>query len=334
MAGEVPTFGEAELWRVSEALGLQTPVSVVVIIGGAAKLDSQPSASSADTEALATLRADIERTFVDALRPAVRQTAAVVLTGGTDAGVMRIAGRALADAAALIGVVPGRMVTGDDRMADLDKNHSAAVLTDGATWGSETEVLFELAELLTGGTAPGVVLLANGGDVSFEEARRFLRGGWPIVTVTRSGGAAQDLMESVSKSEPGTEWGDLHQADVEALARDRVLARRQLVWRLHPDELLKTAWATFASYDEQADSLKAAALRTRRWLTGLSSLLLVAITATVQFAVLDWTTAEGEVDPGLGNEWLRSGLPALLDLLKWTVLALPIGIAVAVMTLV
>ena len=267
----------------------------------------------------------------ESLRAAVLQTRAVVLTGGTDAGVMRLAGKTLAGAAsALIGVVPAKMVKGDSPEAVLDANHTAVVLTSGARWGSETEVLFQVAEAVTGGTAPGVVVLANGGAVSFEEARRFLRGGWPIVTVTGSGGAAQNLIDAVSTSKEVSRWGDLEQADVESLAQDRSMARRQLVWRLHADEMLKSAWATFAAYDLKAKLLKRSAKRTRWVLTGLSSLLLVAVTATVQLAALGWTLADGSLDPSLDSEWLRSVLAVVLTVSKWTVLALPIGIAVAV----
>lgn len=327
---DVPTFDETDLARVVAELNLQTPVPVAVVIGGASNLDRPDPASPTDEDAGAPIRAVIEDLFIDALRPAVRQTGAVVLTGGTDAGVMRIAGRTIGDAAtALIGVVPRLMVDGRDRTVKLETNHSAAVLTSGARWGSETETLFDLAERITGGTAPGVVVLANGGDVSLEEARRFLRGGWPILTVHGSGGASEDLLRAASNAEPDARWGDLHQADVEDLSSDRVLARRQLVWRMHNDELLKAAWTAFASYDERAETLKASARRTRWWLTGVSSLLLILITSSVQFAAVGWMTPAGELAQNLRPAWLNSALPPLLHVLKWAVLVLPVGAAVA-----
>lgn len=322
-------FTEADLPTLPEDLGLASPLPVVVIIGGASNLD-EPSDEMPDGEDLEAIRESIERTFLEALRPAVRQTGAVVLTGGTEAGVMRIAGEALSDAAsALIGVVPAEMV-GDPPKAVLDKNHTAAVLTSGVRWGSETETLFDLAERISGGTAPGIVVLANGGGVSLEEARRFLRGGWPILTVPKSGGAADRLIDAVEEAKTESEWGDLKDADVEELAEDHLLARRQLLWRLHPDELLKSAWATFASYDLKATELKRSAKRTRVVLTGLSVALLVAITAIVQIAALGWVSGDGALDPDLRATWLGSTLPVALTLLKWTVLALPVGIAVAV----
>lgn len=324
------TVTEEDIDSLREALGLLTPVPVVVVIGGATALDSLPEPDGEGDAQRPTVRETIERIFGESLRPAVSDAGAVVLTGGTDAGVMRMAGHLLADAAhALVGVAPRLMVTGDHAEALLDTNHTAAVLTSGTRWGAETEFLFRLAELLTGGAAPGVVVLANGGNVSFEEARRFLRGGWPILTVSGSGGAAADLISKVQGAQHDSQWGDLHQADVEELARDSTQARRQLTWRLHDDELLKSAWVTFAAYDLKANALKTASLRSRWLLTGLSSLLLVAITATIQFATLGWTGPDGDVAPEERSAWLGSVLPPVLMVSKWLVLSLPLGIAVA-----
>lgn len=322
-------FPEAEFSSVPDQLNLHGPLPVVVIIGGASNLD-RPSDNRVDEAELKRIRDSIEKIMMEALRPAVLQGHAVVLSGGTDTGVMRLAGLTLADAAsALIGVVPATKVTGDRPEAHLDANHTAAVLTSGLRWGSETEVLFNMAEALTGGVAPGVVVLANGGPVSFEEARRFLRGGWPILSVSGSGGAAQELLDAVKHSDRSSRWGDLLRADVEPLDQDPSTARRQLMWRLHEDGLLKSAWATFASYDEKARLLKDSSKRTRQLLTGLSSALLVAVTMTVQLAVLGWTAPGGLVSPHINTDRMRSVLSVVLTVSKWAVLAIPIGIAVA-----
>lgn len=329
-AGGPLIFREGEHASLPSALGLQLPVPVVVVIGGAARLDPSPTDGVQPDPRVQQYRALIERTLADALRPVVKDRTAVVLTGGTAAGIMKMAGELLGEeAAALIGVVPAVKLAGDQPEALLDKNHSAAVLTTGARWGSETEFLFQLAEWLTGGTAPGVAVLANGGDVSFEEARRFLRGGWPIMTISESGKAADELIAAVKESRHDSKWGDLHQADVEELGDDLTLVRRQFAWRLHGDELLKSAWGTFGAYDRKANLLKRSARRSRWLLTGLSSILLVVVTATIQFATLGWTKPDGAVEAGAGPAWLSSLLPIALTISKWIVLALPLGIAVA-----
>ena len=321
---------ESQLASLPGALSLQIPVPVVVVIGGAGGLDPPLDGAAELPPRVQRYRDLIESTFADALRPVVRDRKAVVLTGGTAAGVMKMAGELLAhEAAAVIGVVPASKVQGDKSKAVLDDNHSAAVLTGGSRWGSETEFLFHLAETLTGGTAPGVVVLANGGPVSFEEARRFLRGGWPIMAVGESGEAADDLIKAARADRHDSQWGDLHQADVETLGQDAAVVRRQFAWRLHDDELLKSAWGTFGAYDRKAKQLKRSAQRSRWMLTGLSSILLVAITATVQFTTLGWLNPDGSVRPGAGPAWLDMVLPAALTVSKWVVLALPLGIAVA-----
>lgn len=319
---------EANVATLPQLLNLSVPLPVVVLIGGAGNLDK--AKDSRDEQALQATRENIEQVLAEAVLPAVVATSAVVLTGGTNAGVMRMAGEMLGDSTvALVGVVPEAKLIGDQPEAALDPRHTAAVLTSGTRWGSETEVLFELAERLTGGTAPGVVVLANGGTISFEEARRFLRGGWPIVTVSGSGGAAQELMDAVTRSKHESKWGDLKQADVESLSQDGATARRQMLWRLHSDELLKSAWVTFSSYDAKAVNLKESSARSRWLLTTMSSVLLVAITLTVQFAVLGWASIEGAWGSQLGDGWVRSVLAAVLVVARWAVLVLPIAIAVA-----
>jgi hypothetical protein len=315
------TFDESSVATVPEVLGLDEPHPVVVVIGGAGNLDHPDKGD---------LRGRIEELFRDALRPAIAQTGAIVVTGGTDAGVMRMAGDVLADVSrALVGVVPSAKVAPPSPEAALNESHTAFVLTSGTRWGSETEVLFNLAERFTRGVAPGIVVLANGGKISIAETNRFLRGGWPILPLTSTEGAAKDLLDAIGGAGSPSTWAELHRADVEELGSDIAQARRQLVWRLHSDELLKAAWSAFASYDAKADDLKRTAMRSGRWLRGLSITLLLAITLVVQFAVWGWTTADGALGPGLTDPLWSAVLSWVRVILQWVAVALPLGIALA-----
>jgi hypothetical protein len=317
----VRTFDEASWTTVPEALSITTPHPVVVIIGGAAALDST------DGEAV---RKHISQLFRDALRPAVAQTNAVVLTGGTDAGVMRIAGESLGTVSrTLVGVVPSAKVLSPSPEAALNADHAAFILTSGPNWGSETEILFGLAELFTQGVAPGVVVLANGGAVSKAETNRFLRGGWPILPLAGTEGAAAELLSAVRGDDPASNWAETRRADVEEVVTDISYARRQLLWRLHPDELLKSAWAAYASYDSKANSLKNSAMISGRWLRWLSVALLLAITLVVQFAVWGWTTADGSLGAEITDPVWRTILTWARVVLQWIAIALPLGIALA-----
>lgn len=330
-------LSEAEAAAFADKFESDTPPPVVVIIGGASNLDelgpddgggkyADPGARKAENEKRSRERAGIERLFRNALRPAVLQTRAVVITGGTDAGVMRMAGNILADVStALIGVVPGAKTTGSAPEAAIDSNHSDVILTEGNDWGTETEFLFQFANRLTAGLTPGVVVFANGGPISFEEARRFIRGGWPVAALEGSGGKADELLGDVARSNKKSSWGDLTQADVEPLSADGTAARRQLVWRLHPDQVLKSAWSAYAAYDEQAKRLKSSATRWQVTLAAAATVLLAAVTATIQFAVFGWKPA---VDHGPHE------LHVLLAIALWAskaaILLIPVGLAVAV----
>lgn len=304
-----------------EALSITQPHPVVVIIGGAGALD-QPANEA--------LREHISLLFRDALRPAIAQTNAIVLTGGTDAGVMKIAGESFGVVAkTLVGVVPSAKVLPPYPEAALNADHAAFVLTSGMSWGSETEVLFGLAELFTQGVAPGVVVLANGGAVSKAETNRFLRGGWPILSLAGTEGAAAELLSAARGDDSASNWAETRRADVEEVVTDVSYARRQLLWRLHPDELLKSAWAAYASYDSKANTLKDSAVISVRWLRWLSVALLLAITLVVQFAVWGWTTADGALGADVTDPVWATILTWTRVVLQWIAIALPLGIALA-----
>ena len=92
-------------------------VPVLVVIGGAANLDLaandtvENGPSDNDIAQSQRFRALLSAFFEQSVRPAVRSSGAVVITGGTDAGIMRIAGETLSDVAeALVGVAPGSQV--------------------------------------------------------------------------------------------------------------------------------------------------------------------------------------------------------------------------------
>lgn len=304
-----------------EALSITGPHPVVVIIGGAGALD-QPANDA--------IRKHISLLFRDALRPAIAQTKAIVLTGGTDAGVMKIAGESLGVVSkTLVGVAPSAKVLPPSSEAALNADHAAFVLTSGMSWGSETEVLFGLAELFTQGVAPGVVVLANGGAISKAETNRFLRGGWPILPLAGTEGAAAELLSAVRDDESASNWAETRRADVEEVVTDISYARRQLLWRLHPDELLKSAWAAYASYDSKANTLKNSAIISGRWLRWLSVALLLAITLVVQFAVWGWTTADGALGADVTDPLWATILTWTRVVLQWIAVALPLGIALA-----
>jgi hypothetical protein len=156
-----------------------------------------------------------------------------------------------------------------------------------------------------------------------------LRGGWAVATVTDSGGAADDLVKAVARQQD-SRWGDLREADVEQLPSDPASARRQLCWRLHDDELLKSAWSAYAAYDDASNQLKRDATRMRGVFGAATFVLLGLVTLLVQAAVFRWISQDGKHLDQLHNHLGRSIIAWLLPAARAAVVALPVAIAVAV----
>jgi hypothetical protein len=208
------------------------------------------------------------------LEPAVAHAAgacnAVVLDGGTAAGVMEIVGEARKarpqSIPRLIGVAPrGRVApAGEDPhgRAFLDANHTHFVLADAEDWGGETSLMFRVAAELAA-VEPVAVVVVGGGTHARTEALEARRRGWPIVVIQGSGDLADEIAEVALEAEdPPTDWspdpelraivgGDVRVFDGQ---RSATLAR-WLTWEL-THETLKDAWATFIGYDRQATLLR------------------------------------------------------------------------------
>ena len=120
--------------------GIAVDRPVLACIGGA---------SGMSDEIAATLGA----AFQDLVAPAVDRWSATVVDGGTDAGVMRMVGRARAGAGCsfpLVGVAAiGTVELPDgphrEDAAALEPNHTHVVLVPGDSWGDETPWLSAVA---------------------------------------------------------------------------------------------------------------------------------------------------------------------------------------------
>ena len=178
-------------------LGLGRPRPVLVLVGGAGGLDG------ADMARLRPL-------FTEVLVPLAESLGASVVDGGTDAGVMRLMGRARAEGGAafpLVGVaaagtisLPGAPAPRPDA-APLEPNHTHFVLVPGSAWGDEARWLARVASALAGG-APSVTVLVDGGETAWEDAAASVEAGRPVVAVSGSGRAA-DTLAGVVRGEAG-----------------------------------------------------------------------------------------------------------------------------------
>ena len=158
----------------------------------------QPSPGLAVIGTTTELGVELDAELLPALLTAVDVAArakAVIVTGGTDAGVFHLVRLAIAVAsrppAGVIGVAPDGLVADEEgpqsaEQAMVDPGLTALVRVKGDQWGDETPML---SRVITEVTAPGraAVLLVGGGDGTSVEVKEHLRQRRPIVVLGGSG---------------------------------------------------------------------------------------------------------------------------------------------------
>lgn len=167
-------------------IGVPRDVPVILLIGGASRME--------DAEATAA-----ELAIRQGVAPVAVELGAAVVDGGTDSGVMRMAGAArlaLAGAFPLIGVVAEALLRAhadvDHPRAFPEPNHSHLVVVPGSDWGDETPWLFDVAQWIAG-SRPIRTVLVNGGPISRAELEESIRRGIPAIAIRGTGRAADDV---------------------------------------------------------------------------------------------------------------------------------------------
>ena len=238
--------------NIVDALNLADHKAVLLVIGGADNI--------ADS-----LKPRLTQLFGRGIARAAISVNAVIIDGGTKAGVMEMMGQGVADRgfnSQLIGVAPlgkvnypGSKGSGE---TPLDPNHSHFVLVDGDTWGSETGRLFDLARALASKTRPMIALLTAGGETTKKEALLATRQNIPLIVVEGSGGLADEIA-TAWKARPSLP-DDPIMAEIIADGRIEVFplsssvksAERLILRELGGDNVLLQAWERFADYDLNA----------------------------------------------------------------------------------
>lgn len=179
---------------IVKALNIRQPKALFLITGGAALMGTVTQSRLLDL-------------FNNGIVRAAREMDAVCIDGGTEAGVMALLGRAIAEqghTTPLIGIAPAGKVTypggptegSIDNGAALESNHSHFVLADSDEWGGETQTMFEVAQELAT-RIPVVAILVDGGQIAKDEVLRAVRHGWPLIVIEGSGRLADDLVAAV-----------------------------------------------------------------------------------------------------------------------------------------
>jgi hypothetical protein len=300
-----------------ERLALPAAGAVIVVVGAA---DSLPP----------ELVPHLSVLFFRALVTAAEHAGAVVVDGGTDAGVMAVTGEAVAEGEGivLVGVAPSAKVSypgqpGDAEAAALEPNHSHFLLVDGADWGGETKTMFALADGLVARSAKAVGLVVGGGQVARNEVLEMVRRGWPVVVIAGTGGLADGIAAGLGRRSRLTTdqldpvLGEIIRYgtfDVVALKSEPAVLAGVLRRRLGPDHSLESAWALHAELDE------AAKRRQREFRSLQSTILWLAVLATL-LAVTAGTLDTHRV---LEDHWVRDRL------LRYALILIPIAMTAAV----
>lgn len=177
-------------------LDLNQSRPTLALVGGASKL------SAADY-------ARIQSLFTTVLAPLAEKHSLYVVDGGTDAGVMKMMGEARAAISGqfpLIGVAPSGLVDLPNEpspatdAATLEPHHTHCLLVPGSEWGDESPWLAETATQLAQNCA-SVVVLVNGGQVTWKDAQSHVDAQRPVVVIQGSGRTA-DIIAAALRGEP------------------------------------------------------------------------------------------------------------------------------------
>ena len=197
-------------------LNIPSPNAVIMIAGGASLMDEQ-------------LYPNLRSQFTDGIAHLAASLGALIIDGGTQAGVMEMMGTGIAEQqhrATLLGVSPAGCVTYPGRPstsvskdnAPLDPNHSHFVLVETDEWGGETEVMYELAQVFSQGH-PSVAILINGGSITKKEVLYNVRQKRPIIIIEGSGRTADEIAQLWQEKPPSIsdpelaeiiQYGDIH----------------------------------------------------------------------------------------------------------------------------
>jgi hypothetical protein len=183
----IPVATHEELPGALAELALHSGRPVMVLVGSADELDE-------------THLAGLRPLFEEGLTPLVDALGAIVVDGGTNAGVMALIGQARAKLGAtfpLIGVAASSTVDTTSASASrdttaLEPNHTHAVLVPGSTRGEEPPWLAAVAAKLAA-DAPSVTVIINGGEATFDNAARSIESNRTVIVVAGTGRAADTL---------------------------------------------------------------------------------------------------------------------------------------------
>lgn len=243
---------------------------VILVLGGADELDVNDANRLTQLFGLGIARAAVE-------------ASAVIIDAGNKKGIIGMMGDGVSARGfktSVIGVVPQGVVKDANNQINLsllEPNHSHFILLDLLKRGSETGVMFKIAQELANPVrpvatdkkqvglktksdkVPAIAILAGGGTIAKDEVLRAVRQNLPIVIIKGSGGFADEIVAAYERKDPLKEEpvmaeivadGELHFHDLSQPVKG---IERLIIRELGIDNVLMQAWETFAYYDYNAN---------------------------------------------------------------------------------
>jgi hypothetical protein len=222
----------AELPTALDRLGLSRGRPVLALVGGAAGMNE-------------THLERVDEVFRSAVIPVVESCRGALVDGGTDAGIMRVIGRARSSSGAgfpLVGVAadgtvaaPGAAQPDGDDTAPLEPHHTHIILVPGSSWGDESPWLAAVASAIAGEEG-SATLVVNGGEITYADVDRSLACRRPVLVLAGTGrtadavaaaaaGEAADPRAARIAASPLTRIVDIGDPDALARTLQAVLGR-------------------------------------------------------------------------------------------------------------
>lgn len=179
---------EDKLKEALVQLGVPKRRYTFVLVGGAGGMDED------DLNRLSFF-------FINSLCPVFEKLRAIVIDGGTDAGIMKLIGetrKTTNSTFPLVGVVSHGNVQLPDSdemkqsIVNLESNHTHFVFVPGNDWGDESFWLDKLAQAAARKYQSATILI-NGGEIARNDIEFSIKAKRPIIIVSGTGRLADEL---------------------------------------------------------------------------------------------------------------------------------------------
>ncbi len=171
----------ADINHALDELGIPHPQRVIVLVGGAGGINWFDKFPMRKTVGIVAQLAEAMQ--------------AVVIDGGTQAGIMTEMGRQRKQhqyTFPLIGVVFDNLLMQEEPAAILDPNHTHFILIPGDDWGDESAWISKIASHVAG-DLKSITVLINGGKISRHDVEYSLLERRPVFVMRGTGRLADEI---------------------------------------------------------------------------------------------------------------------------------------------